>query len=130
MNRKIRAFARLALCVVLYLGVVGCEIENTNRSLRLAEILEEQGVSVTNTLRTVPCRSISLKQDENGFTVFIENGSIADVKSFLEAALADSVIDLGKDNDGFETAALHKSASHLGLLIQAKPKGVELIGIK
>jgi hypothetical protein len=129
MSNKVRAASRFVLCAVLCLCPLACK-RSTDRSSEISAILKGQGVLVTNSLPTVVCRKITLKRDGNGFTIFVEGGSFADVRSFLEVALGDAGIDLGKDIDGFETAAFHKSASHPGFLMQAKPKGIELIGIK
>lgn len=62
--------------------------------------------------------------------VFVEGAAFSDVIRFLEAAPGDSAIDLGKDIDGCETASFHKGATRPGFLIQGKPNGVEVIGIK
>ena len=115
MSNKVQAALRFVLCAALCLCPLGCK-RSADRAPEISAILKAQGVLITNAVPNVVCRNITLKQDGNGFTIFVEGGSFADVKSFLEAALGDPGIDLGKDIDGFETAAFHKSASHPGFL--------------
>lgn len=130
MNSMNRLTVSAGLCAALCLFAVGCQKAGTDQSPRIASILAAQGVSITNSVPPVPCRGVSLKQDSNGFMVFIKGGEFSDVKQFFEAALGESAIDLGKDVDGFETAAFHKGPARPGFLLQAKPNGIEVIGIK
>ena len=130
MNSSNRLAIFFGLCAALCLVPVACQKVNTDRSPQIASILTAQGVSITNSVPPVLCRGVSLKQDSNGFMVFVKGAAFSDVIRFLEAALGDSAIDLGKDIDGFETASFHKGATRPGFLIQGKPNGVEVIGIK
>jgi hypothetical protein len=121
---------RFIFCAFVCLSLAACHNKRINQSSRIALILKAQGVFSTNSTPDVFCYAVSSNHDKNGFNVFIKGGLFVEVNSFLQTMLGNTGIALGKNNDGFEMAAFHKTVSRPGFLVEAEPNGVLIMGIR